>query len=108
MANSVSVADGDSDTMACGRSSSAAASVVVVSPPLPGVAVAQVTEVKLGAKVTGYGSEADTDPLPMAIGATSLKGTGVSLVAVAAVFSSDVPKGLSSAAGMRKAGRGAG
>ncbi|MFC7534454.1 hypothetical protein [Actinoplanes sp. GCM10030250] len=31
--------------------------------------VAKVTEVKLGAKVTGYGSEGDTEPLPLAIAA---------------------------------------
>ncbi|MEU4419885.1 hypothetical protein AB0F81_04615 [Actinoplanes sp. NPDC024001] len=31
--------------------------------------VARVTEVKLGTKVTGYGSEGDTEPLPMAIAA---------------------------------------
>lgn len=36
-----------------------------------------------------------------------LSGAGVSLVTVAAVFLSNVPKGLSSAAGMRKAGRSA-
>ena len=37
-----------------------------------------------------------------------LGGGGVSLVAVAAVFLSNVPEGLSSAAGMRRAGRSAG
>ncbi|GAA4736263.1 hypothetical protein Prum_099040 [Phytohabitans rumicis] len=38
----------------CGRTVGAAAAV-------------KVTEVKVGVKVTGYGSEGDTDPLPMAI-----------------------------------------
>ncbi|MEV6305756.1 hypothetical protein AB0M02_40505 [Actinoplanes sp. NPDC051861] len=31
--------------------------------------VAQVTDVKLGVKVTGYGNEGDTEPLPMALAA---------------------------------------
>ena len=31
--------------------------------------VAKVTEVKVGVSVTGYGSEGDTEPLPMAIAA---------------------------------------
>lgn len=42
------------------------------------------------------------------IGASLLRGEGVRLVAVAAVFLSNVPEGLSSAAGMRRAGRSAG
>ena len=41
------------------------------------------------------------------IGVSLLGGGGVSLVAVAAVFLSNVPEGLSSAAGMRRAGRSA-
>ncbi|MEG9504499.1 MAG: hypothetical protein MIN69_22020 [Methylorubrum extorquens] len=40
-------------------------------------------------------------------GVSLLSGAGVSLVTVAAVFLSNVPEGLSSAAGMRKAGRSA-
>ncbi|MEK8108583.1 hypothetical protein NKG94_33930 [Micromonospora sp. M12] len=39
------------------------------------------------------------------IGASLLGGGAVSLVTVAAVFLSNVPEGLSSAAGMRQAGR---
>ena len=42
------------------------------------------------------------------IGVSLLQGAGVSLVTVAAVFLSNVPEGLSSAAGMKKAGRSAG
>jgi hypothetical protein len=41
------------------------------------------------------------------IGVSLLGGAAVSLVTVAAVFLSNVPEGLSSAAGMRKAGRSA-
>lgn len=40
------------------------------------------------------------------IGVSLLHGDGVSLVMIAAVFLSNVPEGLSSAAGMKKAGRG--
>ena len=54
------------------------------------------------------GALLDGIPESVAIGATLLEGSGVSLVTVAAVFLSNVPEGLSSAAGMRKAGRGAG
>ena len=43
----------------------------------------------------------------MVIGVSLLDGTGVSMVTVAAVFLSNVPEGLSSAAGMRRAGRSA-
>jgi hypothetical protein len=35
----------------------------------------KVTEVKVGVRVTGYGSESDTDPLPMAIAATPSGGS---------------------------------
>jgi ZIP family zinc transporter len=54
------------------------------------------------------GALLDGIPEAVAIGATLLEGAGVSLVTVAAVFLSNVPEGLSSAAGMRRAGRGAG
>jgi hypothetical protein len=37
--------------------------------------VVKVTEVKVGVHVTGYGKEADTDPLPMAIAATPSGGS---------------------------------
>lgn len=54
------------------------------------------------------GALLDGVPESVVIGASLLGGGGVSLVAVAAVFLSNVPEGLSSAAGMRRAGRGAG
>ncbi|MGN9911165.1 hypothetical protein ACTMTJ_26780 [Phytohabitans sp. LJ34] len=38
--------------------------------PVSAKPVVKVTEVKVGVGVTGYGSEGDTDPLPMAIAAT--------------------------------------
>lgn len=48
-------------------------------------------------------------PLPcsdsLVIGVSMIKGGAVSWVAVAAVFLSNLPEGLSSAAGMKKAGR---
>ena len=40
-----------------------------------GSPVAKVTEVNVGVAVTGYGQEADTDPLPMAIAATPAGGS---------------------------------
>ena len=54
------------------------------------------------------GALLDGIPESVVIGVSLLRGDGVSLVAVAAVFLSNVPEGLSSAAGMRRAGRGAG
>jgi len=54
------------------------------------------------------GALLDGVPEAVVIGLSLLQGEGVSLVAVAAVFLSNVPEGLSSAAGMRRAGRGAG
>jgi ZIP family zinc transporter len=53
------------------------------------------------------GALLDGVPESVVIGASLLKATGVSVVTVAAVFLSNVPEGLSSAAGMRKAGRSA-
>jgi ZIP family zinc transporter len=53
------------------------------------------------------GALLDGIPESMAIGLSLLGGAGVSLVTVAAVFLSNVPEGLSSAAGMKKAGRSA-
>ncbi len=53
------------------------------------------------------GALLDGIPESIVIGVSLLTGKGVSTVAVAAVFLSNVPEGLSSAAGMRKAGRGA-
>lgn len=51
------------------------------------------------------GALIDGIPESIVIGTSLLDGTGVSLVTVAAVFLSNVPEGLSSAAGMLKAGR---
>jgi ZIP family zinc transporter len=53
------------------------------------------------------GALLDGIPESMAIGLSLLGGAGVSLVTVAAVFLSNVPEGLSSSAGMKKAGRSA-
>ncbi|NML18007.1 ZIP family metal transporter [Azohydromonas caseinilytica] len=54
------------------------------------------------------GALLDGIPESMVIGLSLLKGGAVSTVAVAAIFLSNLPEGLSSAAGMKKAGRGAG
>lgn len=51
------------------------------------------------------GALLDGIPESIVIGVSLLGGEGVGLVAVAAVFLSNLPEGLSSAAGMRKAGR---
>jgi len=51
------------------------------------------------------GALLDGIPESIVIGVSLLNGQGVSMVAVAAVFLSNVPEGLSSAAGMRKDGR---
>ncbi len=53
------------------------------------------------------GALLDGIPESLVIGLSLLGGAGVSLVTVGAVFLSNVPEGLSSAAGMRKAGRSA-
>ncbi len=53
------------------------------------------------------GALLDGIPESVVIGASLLGGNSVSLVTVAAVFLSNVPEGLSSAAGMRRAGRSA-
>ncbi|GIF17212.1 ZIP family metal transporter [Actinoplanes teichomyceticus] len=52
------------------------------------------------------GALLDGIPESIVIGASLLGGGGVGAVTVAAVFISNVPEGLSSAAGMRNAGRG--
>lgn len=51
------------------------------------------------------GALLDGIPESIVIGLSLLAGQGVSMVAVIAVFISNVPEGLSSSAGMRKAGR---
>ncbi|RZQ60985.1 ZIP family metal transporter [Amycolatopsis suaedae] len=56
------------------------------------------TAIALGALLDGV-------PESIVIGASLLGGGGVSVVTVAAVFVSNVPEGLSSASGMRNAGR---
>ncbi|HET7371716.1 MAG TPA: ZIP family zinc transporter [Gammaproteobacteria bacterium] len=53
------------------------------------------------------GALLDGIPESIAIGLSMLAGGTVSMVAVAAIFLSNVPEGLSSAAGMKKAGRSA-
>lgn len=53
------------------------------------------------------GALVDGIPESIAIGAGTIEGAGVSLVTVLAVFLSNLPEGLSSATGMRKAGRSA-
>jgi len=53
------------------------------------------------------GALLDGIPESTVIGVSLLAGQGVSLVAVIAIFLSNVPEGLSSAAGMKKAGRSA-
>jgi ZIP family zinc transporter len=51
------------------------------------------------------GALLDGIPESIVIGVSLLTGQGVGIVAVAAVFLSNLPEGLSSAAGMRRAGR---
>lgn len=54
------------------------------------------------------GALLDGIPESIVIGLSLLGGKGVSLVAVVAVFLSNIPEGLSSAAGMKQSGRSAG
>ena len=54
------------------------------------------------------GALLDGIPESIVIGLSMLQGGAVSMVAVIAIFLSNIPEGLSSAAGMKKAGRGAG
>ncbi|QCU77172.1 ZIP family zinc transporter [Citricoccus sp. SGAir0253] len=54
------------------------------------------------------GALLDGIPESLVLGISLLGGGGVSAAVVAAVFISNLPEGLSSAAGMKKAGRGAG
>ncbi|RZA34055.1 MAG: ZIP family zinc transporter [Lysobacteraceae bacterium] len=51
------------------------------------------------------GALLDGIPESIVIGLSMLGGRGVSMVAVAAIFLSNIPEGLSSAAGMKRAGR---
>ncbi|MES2464909.1 MAG: ZIP family zinc transporter [Armatimonadota bacterium] len=54
------------------------------------------------------GALLDGIPESIVIGLSLLQGRGVSIAAVVAIFLSNLPEGLSSAAGMKKAGRSAG
>ena len=58
-----------------------------------------------GGVAIAIGALLDGIPESIVVGVSLLGGHGVSIVAVTAVFLSNVPEGLSSAAGMRKAGR---
>jgi len=58
-----------------------------------------------GGMAIAIGSLMDGIPESLAIGASLTAGGGVAWVTVAAVFLSNVPEGMSSSAGMRRAGR---
>lgn len=60
-----------------------------------------------GGLAIAVGALLDGIPESVVIGVSLLGGTGVSTVTVTAIFLSNVPEGLSSAAGMKKAGRNA-
>ncbi|QGZ30939.1 ZIP family metal transporter [Stutzerimonas stutzeri] len=69
----------------------------------------QAEEAQSGSgRAIAVGALLDGIPESIVIGISMLHGTGVSLVTVAAIFLSNIPEGLSSAAGMRNAKRSAG
>jgi ZIP family zinc transporter len=67
----------------------------------------QQTAVEGTGLAIAVGAVIDGIPESVAIGVGLLEGAGVSLVTVLAVFLSNVPEGLASAAGMRRSGRSA-
>jgi ZIP family zinc transporter len=60
-----------------------------------------------GGLAIAVGALLDGVPESIVIGLSLIAGSGVSLVAVVAIFLSNLPEGLSSSAGMKKAGRSA-
>jgi ZIP family zinc transporter len=74
----------------------------------PGQAQPSEEEDKGSGLALALGALLDGVPESAVIGVGLLNGGAVSAVTVAAVFISNIPEGLSSAAGMRKAGRGKG
>jgi len=72
-----------------------------------GASVAQPSEQQQAGSGSAIALGAFLDGVPesIVIGAGLLAGKGVSVVTVVAIFLSNLPEGLSSAAGMRKAGR---
>ncbi|MER8220594.1 ZIP family zinc transporter [Streptomyces sp. NPDC094143] len=75
---------------------------------LPGQAQPSEEEDKGSGLALALGALLDGVPESAVIGVGLLNGGAVSAVTVAAVFISNIPEGLSSSAGMRKAGRGKG
>lgn len=60
-----------------------------------------------GGTAIALGALLDGIPESIVVGVSLLSGTGANMVAVIAIFLSNIPEGLSSAAGMKKAGRSA-